>query len=152
LRLTIFSEVASLPTPSPPAGASNDRENVNRARQAAEDLFRPRREAISENIGAGADNAAVSAELQTRRPPRVFMIPAAGPMRAGKADTAAEPKPARRPAATRDEPRVIPASEFGRVRALARYGMTRTQVAKLYGVSVGEVERVIRQPNRSRRS
>jgi hypothetical protein len=37
----------------------------------------------------------------------------------------------------------IPASQFGRVRALAGYGMTRTQVAELYGVGIDEVERIL---------
>jgi hypothetical protein len=36
----------------------------------------------------------------------------------------------------------IPAAQFGRVRALVDYGMTRTQVAELYGVGIDEVERI----------
>jgi len=37
-----------------------------------------------------------------------------------------------------------------RVRALASYGMTQAQVAELYGVSIDEIERIIRQSNSSR--
>ena len=44
----------------------------------------------------------------------------------------------------------IPASQFGRVRALAGYGMTWAQVAELYGVTVDEIERIINRPDTSR--
>ena len=45
----------------------------------------------------------------------------------------------------------IPASQLGRVRALMNYGMTREQVAELYGVAVDEVERIIGREGRSLR-
>ena len=45
----------------------------------------------------------------------------------------------------------IPASQLGRVRALMNYGMTREQVAELYGVAVDEVERIIGREDRSLR-
>jgi hypothetical protein len=38
----------------------------------------------------------------------------------------------------------IPASQLGCVRALTSHGMTQEQVAELYGVTVEEIERVIR--------
>jgi DNA-binding transcriptional regulator YiaG len=38
----------------------------------------------------------------------------------------------------------IPPSQFGRVRALASYGMTQEQVAELYGVGVEVIERIVR--------
>jgi hypothetical protein len=47
----------------------------------------------------------------------------------------------------RRETREIPATQLGRVRALTRYGMTRAQVAELYGVTVDEIERIIRRPD-----
>ena len=37
----------------------------------------------------------------------------------------------------------IPAAQFGRVHALVDYGMTRMQVAELYGVGIDEVERIL---------
>jgi hypothetical protein len=46
--------------------------------------------------------------------------------------------------------RKIPASQFGRVRALASYGMTWAQVAELYGVGIDEIERIIGRPDASR--
>jgi hypothetical protein len=64
-------------------------------------------------------------------------------MAGARVEPAAEPKQKRRTAAIRRETRGIPASQFGRVRALTRYGMTRAQVAELYGVTVDEIERII---------
>ena len=62
-------------------------------------------------------------------------------------EPAAEPKQIRRVAAMGRGAREIPASQFGRVRALTRYGMTRAQVAELYGVTVDEIDRIIRRPS-----
>jgi hypothetical protein len=39
----------------------------------------------------------------------------------------------------------IPRSQFARVRAWAKYGMTASQAAEVYGVAVGEVERILRK-------
>jgi hypothetical protein len=39
----------------------------------------------------------------------------------------------------------IPASKFARIRALVKYGMTVSQVAAVYGVSVGAIERVLEE-------
>jgi len=50
----------------------------------------------------------------------------------------------------RRETREIPASQFGRVRALASYGMTKAQVAELYGVTVQTIERIVGRPQSSR--
>jgi hypothetical protein len=55
-----------------------------------------------------------------------------------------EPKPIKRP--VKRKLFHIPASQFGRVRALANYGMTQAQVAELYGVGVDEIERIVGQP------
>ena len=65
---------------------------------------------------------------------------------------AAEPKLIRRKAAVKREAREIPVSQFGRVRALTSYGMTRVQVAELYGVTVDEIEKIIRRPDQPRNS
>jgi DNA-binding transcriptional regulator YiaG len=64
-------------------------------------------------------------------------------MATAKVERAAEPKQIRRKAATKREVREIPASQFGRVRTLTKYGMTQAQVAELYGVTVQEIERII---------
>ena len=72
-------------------------------------------------------------------------------MNTAKVEPAAEPKQVRA-AAIRRGARGIPASQFGRVRTLTKYGMTRAQVAELYGVIVDEIEKIIRRPDQPRRS
>jgi hypothetical protein len=42
--------------------------------------------------------------------------------------------------------RTVPPSQIGRVRALATYGMTPVQVADLYGVTVAEIDRILKSP------
>ena len=74
------------------------------------------------------------------------MIPPVVPMTEAKALSRAEPKPIKRQAAVKRQPLRIPSSQFGRVRALANYGMTQAQVAELYGVAVDEIERIVGQP------
>lgn len=41
--------------------------------------------------------------------------------------------------------RAIARSQFARIRALAKYGMTVAQVAELYGATVDEIERILRK-------
>ena len=74
------------------------------------------------------------------------MVPSVVPMGQPKATNAAAPRPLHRRRAVKREIRRIPPSQFGRVRALANYGMTQAEVAELYGVSVGEVERIVGRP------
>jgi hypothetical protein len=38
----------------------------------------------------------------------------------------------------------IPKSQFARIRAWRRYGMSTRQVAKVYGVAVDKIERILR--------
>jgi hypothetical protein len=132
------------------ANARDDRQRINRARQNAEDLFRPRQQTIRAEGPTSAPDAASSAEPQPRRQPRIFTIQPQMPTNAAMAPPT-EPKPIRRRAVVRRETREIPASQPGRVRALMNYGMTREQVAELYGVAVDEVERIIGREGRSLR-
>ena len=67
-------------------------------------------------------------------------------MMAAKAVPPEEPAPIKRRPAVKRQPLHIPASQFGRVRALANYGMTQAQVAELYGVGVDEIERIVGPP------
>ena len=113
-------------------------------RQDAEDLFKPKQQTTGGPISA--PNDASSAEHRPRRQPRIFAIPPAVPISAAKVEPAAEPKQIRRKATTKRETRKIPVFQFGRVRALTSYGMTPAQVAELYGVAVGEIDRIIRRP------
>jgi hypothetical protein len=74
------------------------------------------------------------------------MIPPVVPMMAAKAVPPAEAKPIKRRPAVKRQPLHIAPSQFGRVRALANYGMTQAQVAELYGVGVDEIERIVGRP------
>jgi len=73
-------------------------------------------------------------------------------MGTAKVEPAAEPKQISRTAALRPKIREIPATQFGRVRTLTKYGMTRAQVAEFYGVIVDEIEKIIRRPDQPRKS
>ena len=126
---------------------SDDRERIDRARQEAENLFKPRQQAPRAEVPAEAVNPVSTAEHQPQRQPRIFRIPPVVPMSAEKSEAPAEPRPVRRRRTVRRDTRVIPASQFGRVRALTNYGMTQAQVAELYGVGVDEIERIIRLSN-----
>ena len=132
------------------ANARDDRQRINRAHQNAEDLFKPRQQTILAEVPTSARDAASSAESQPRRQPRIFTIQPQMPTSAAMAPPT-EPKPIRRRAVIRRETREIPVSQLGRVRALINYGMTREQVAELYGVAVDEVERIIGREGRSLR-
>jgi hypothetical protein len=129
-----------LQTESSAPDAANDRERIDRARQQAESLFRPKPATPSTN-GAKV-NGASPTDIQRPRQPRVFRIPPVVPMAGAKAEVRATEHPAP-PQAARRTTRRIPASQFGRVRALADYGMTRKQVAELYDVGVEEVDRIL---------
>jgi hypothetical protein len=132
------------------ADERNDRERINRARQAAEDLFKPKQQIDSADLPISPSNAAPSPEQPPRRQPRIFAAPAQIPM-VGNAETVTEAGPVRRRAPARRATGGVPSSLAGRVRALTSYGMTRTQVAELYGVTVDEIERLIKHPADSRK-
>jgi len=104
------------------------------------------------DVLASTPNDAPSADHQPRRQPHILAIPPAVPMGTAKVESAAEPKQIRRTVAIGREAREIPASQFGRVRALTSYGMTRVQVAELYGVTVEEIEKIVRRPDQPCRS
>jgi len=123
------------------ADARNDRDRIDRARQEAENLFRPKQAAP--HIEAAEVNGRSPTDSHPPRQPRVFRIPPVVPMATARGDvpTARVRAPRQRP--ERRATLKIPAAQFGRVRALVDYGMTRTQVAELYGVGIDEVERIL---------
>jgi len=110
----------------------DDRERITRARQAAEALFTPKR-----SVGQSPVSESLTPADQSVRKPRVLPI--------------SPPEPVRREevkATVRPEPRTIheiPRSQFARVRTWVKYGMTVSQVAEVYGASVGEIERILRK-------
>ena len=112
---------------------SHDRERNTNARQAAEALFAPRRPLPEAPIPAASAPAG-----EPVRKPRVLSV----------SSTAPHPRQERLAASTGPTEQVtpkIPKSQFARIRALTRYGMTVAQVAQAYGVAVGEIKRILRQ-------
>jgi hypothetical protein len=128
----------------------NNRERTNRARQAAEELFKPIHHAEAGSPESPPSDT-LSTEQPARRQPRIFTLPprvSAG----AQAEPPTEPKPRRRKPAVRRPTGTVPPSQIGRVRALTSYGMTPAQVAELYDVTVGEIERIISAPAYSGKS
>jgi hypothetical protein len=119
----------------------NNRERIGRARQAAEDLFKPTRR-LEAGPSPSSPSEPVSTAGPARRQPRIFTLPprvATGPGR----EPTPEPKPIRQKTAPRRPIPGVPPSQIGRIRTLASYGMTPAQVAELYEVTVDEIERII---------
>jgi len=109
----------------------DDRKRISRARQAAEALFtvKPAVSTPSVSDTAPAD--------QSARKPRVLRIISPAPARHEELETPVDPEPHTTPA--------IPAADFARIRTWVKYGMTVPQVARVYGVVAGEIERILRQ-------
>lgn len=126
----------------PASNADGDRERISRARQAAEELFKPKRQAAPAATVLGPSTARSEADQPARRPPRIIMVPPLVPIEAPKIEAPAKPARQQRLPARRERLE-IPESQFGRIRALVNYGMTRAQVAKLYGVSIEMIDRIV---------
>jgi hypothetical protein len=108
-----------------PHPRGDDYERITRARQAAEALFTAKPPVSRPSV---ADTPPID---QAARKPRVL----------GIVPTAPAQEPVRPEQRT---PSAIPRSQFARIRALVKYGMTVAQVAGVYGVAVGDVERILR--------
>ncbi len=126
----------------------DDREQVKRAREAAEALFKPRPQVGCAETPLAASSASSPSEQPAPRTPRVIAMPSMTPVRDQKVETPAiqEPTMARpKPQSVVTKRRVpkIPASEFARIQTLAEYGMTLAQLAENYGVSVREIGRIV---------
>jgi hypothetical protein len=115
-----------------PQPRGNDRERITRARQAAEALFTAK-PAVSEP--SVPDSAPGN---QSARKPRVLRIVSPGaPVRHEQLETPVSREP--------QTPRQIPRSQFAGIRTLAKYGMTGSQVAEVYGVPIAEIARILRE-------
>jgi hypothetical protein len=125
------------------ADERNSREKVSRARQAAEDLFKPAHPNAGAEPTRPAPNGGAPHEQEPRRQPRIFTAPPRLPP-SPKVETPVAAEPVRRRVVPKHATRTVPPSQIGRVRALATYGMTPVQVAELYGVTVAEIDRILR--------
>jgi hypothetical protein len=114
------------------SGRGDDRERVASARQAAEALFPPKRQVTEQPVPDSVPPAEPSA-----RKPRILRALPPAPVRGkqGEASAISEERMTTE----------IPRSQFARIRVWAEYGMTAAQVAAVYGVAVGVIERILRQ-------
>jgi hypothetical protein len=112
-----------------PQPRSDDRERISRARQAAEALF------TSKPPASGPSDPDAPPAGQSARKPRVLAIAPAASVCRKNTETPVIPEP--------QATRAIAQSQFARIRTLVRYGMTVAQVANVYRVAVGEIERIL---------
>jgi hypothetical protein len=108
----------------------DDRERITSARRAAEALFTPKPAEPS------VSNSVPSAEHPARKP-RVLSILSPAPIRNEEVPAPVNPEPR--------TTRQIPRSHHARIRTWVEYGLTIPQVAEVYGVAVGVIERILRQ-------
>jgi hypothetical protein len=111
----------------------DDRDRITKARREAEALFTskpPIRETAVSHPQTPVDQAA--------RKPRILRALSTAPVRPqeGAAQVSIEAP---------ITPIQIPSSQFGRIHAWVKYGMTAAQVAGMYGVAVDVIERILRQ-------
>jgi hypothetical protein len=111
---------------------NDDRERIASARQAAEALFMPKPQPVEPS----ASDPVPSAERPARKP-RVLPILSPAPVRNEEVAAPVNPEPR--------TTRQIPRSEHARIRTWVEYGLTIPQVAEVYGVAVGVVERILRR-------
>jgi hypothetical protein len=110
----------------------DDRERMTSARQAAEALFTPKWQVTEQPVA----DSVPPAEPSARKPRILSALPPAPVCREqGDAPTISEERMTTE----------IPRSQFARIRVWTEYGMTAAQVAAVYGVAVGAIERILRQ-------
>jgi len=110
----------------------DDRERTASARQAAEALFTPKRQPVEPSV-----SDPVSSAERPARKPRVLSILSPPPVRSKEVAAPVNPEP--------PTTRQIPRSHHARIRTWVKYGLTIPQVAEVYGVAVGVIERILRE-------
>jgi hypothetical protein len=111
----------------------DDRDRIIKARREAESLFTakpPIRDTAVPHPQTSIDQAA--------RKPRILRALSTAPVRQQKSAAQVSTEPSITPIQ-------IPSSQFARIRAWVKYGMTAAQVAGMYGVAVDAIERILRQ-------
>ncbi len=109
----------------------NHREDINKARQAAEALFAPKR-----RLAEPAAPVPVTSADETVRKPRIL---SAAPVKRTSV-TAVEPSAK---VASPKKRQQIPAAHLARIRTWLKYGMTIAQVAGVYGVTIDEIKNIL---------
>lgn len=101
-------------------------------RTAAEALFKTKHQVTKQSVS----DSLPSADQQVREP-RVLKALTPAPARHEEGNTPVDSE-------QRITPK-IPSSEFARIRAWVKYGMTAAQVAGIYGVAVEVIEQTLTQ-------
>ena len=114
----------------PHSGQQIHQEKINRARQAAEALFKPKRPTKE------AAGPVFTPSIDPAHKPRILQSVAAEPSIANETHLPPDRE-------TRTRAHQIPAVHLTRIRTWLKYGMTVRQAAKVCGVSVSEIERVL---------
>ena len=109
---------------------SGDREQIMRARRAAEALFTPKQEIAEQPVPSATQ------EPKSRKP-RVLPILASAPIRQEVADASVSPESPTIPE--------IPIKKPAHLRTLVKYGMSISQVADLYGVPVETIRAMLQK-------
>jgi hypothetical protein len=131
-----------LPHDWQPANAHDDREKVNKAREAAEALFAPKKQVNHPETPASTPSSPLQIEQPAPRAPRIIAIPSTMPVAEEIVGPLTDPKPKPK-RETRRRRGNIPGSQHDRVRTLVLYGMSLAEVADLYGVPMGVIERIV---------
>ena len=113
-------------------------DDINRARQAAEALFVPKRHIENPIRPDGAGSA-----QQDQRKPRI--LSAVREQQPAIQTAQREPNTPSLQHKTGRPRKRVPASQLARVRTWLKYGMTIHQAADVYGVSVSEIERILQK-------
>jgi hypothetical protein len=110
----------------------DDRERTASARRVAEALFTPKPQPAEPSVSDGVP----SAEHPARKP-RVLPILSQAPVHNEEVAAPVDPEPR--------TARQIPRSHHARIRTWVQYGLTIPQVARVYGVAVGVIGRILRE-------
>jgi hypothetical protein len=115
------------------APAPNSSSGKHRCLCPAEALFIPKQQITEQSVS----NSPLPPTEQSARKPRVLAASSAAPVRLEEVEAPVSSK-----ARTMTE---IPISQFARIRAWVKYGMTAPQIAEVYGVGVAAIERILRK-------
>ena len=110
-----------------PHHRGDDRERIIRARQAAEAVF-----SSKPPVSPPAVQQIAPADASARKPRVLQIIPPTASARHDKPETPVAPPPVE-----------IPPAHVARIRSWVKYGMKVAQVAQVYGVPAGEIERIL---------
>jgi hypothetical protein len=106
---------------------------MTRARRSAEALFTTKRQVTKQS----SVSESLPSVAQSPRKPRVLKALLPAPVRHEEEKAPVESQERITPE--------IPTSQFARIRAWVKYGMSVAQVAGVYGVAVDVIERILQQ-------